>query len=49
MEYDGSLEAMEQINLRIHPTESPGLRPVLEMLYLQAKLSLSHHAVYYRM
>jgi hypothetical protein len=35
MEYDGSLEDKETISLRIRPTESIGLHPLLEMLYLQ--------------
>jgi hypothetical protein len=42
MEHYGSLEAMEQINLHIRLTESPGLGPVLEMPYLPPMLVQSH-------
>jgi hypothetical protein len=42
MDLYGSLEDQEQINLRIRLTGSPGLRPLLEMLCLQATVLRSH-------
>jgi hypothetical protein len=38
----GSLEGLEQIHLRIRPTELHGLRPLLELLLLQALFMRSH-------
>jgi hypothetical protein len=46
MEYDGSLEVMEQIDLDIRPTGSIGMRPLLELRCLRAIVKRSHGMEY---
>lgn len=46
MEYDGSLEVMEQLQMRIRLMGSIGLRLLPEMLCLEATVLPPHHVVY---
>jgi len=45
MAQNGSLEEMEQINLRIHLTELTGLGPLLEMGCLQMVIAIQLHGM----